>query len=192
MDLSAMASRSNAFETGFERPSLDNPLLFSRYADEIALRLGHLYPEHAGYRIKVSKEEKDARKRKWEVELLKGWFTGAKVVIKPLEPTPHRVWVKVEWYSRLLNAMWIGFAALLIPILIVSFFAFAFMTRLGFALILTLIVMVVFAIPAGLISQLVARTLAAIFGNEFDSAARIALAGKIAQFPLPQAKPSRM
>jgi len=185
-----MASASNAFETGFERPSLDNPLLFSRYADEIALRLGHLYPQHAGYRIKVSKEEKDARKRKWEVELLKGWLTGAKIEIKPLEPTPHRVWVKVEWDSRFLHAMHIGFAALLVPILILTFLVSVFMIgRLGFALLLTLAVMLVLAIPAGLISQLVARTFAAIFGNEFDAAARIALAAKIAQFPLPRAKP---
>ena len=90
----------------------------------------------------------------------------------------------------MLNAMMMAFAALLIPLLIVSFFVFAFVTRLGFALLLTLVVMVVFAIPAGLISQLVARPLAAIFGNEFDSAARIALADKIAQFPLPQTKPA--
>lgn len=183
-----MVSGSNAFETGFERPSLDNPLLFSRYADEVALRLGHLYPEHAGYRIKVKKEEKDARKRKWEIELRKGWFTGANVVIKPLEPTPHRVWVKVEWHSRLLGALHMAFAALMIPILLVSFLVFAFTTRLGFALLLTFVVMIAFAIPAGLTSQLVARIFASIFGNEFDSATRIALAGKIAQFPLPQPK----
>ena len=79
----------------------------------------------------------------------------AKVVIKPLEATPHRVTVKVEWCSRLLKAMHIGFAILLIPVLIVM--------------------------P-------VARTFAAFFGNEFDSAARISLASKIAQFPLAQTK----
>lgn len=185
-----MASPSNAFETGFERPSLDNPVLFSRYADDVALRLKNFYPEHAGYRIKVNKEEKDARKRKWEVELLKGWLTGAKVVIKPLEATPHRVWVKVEWSSRLLNALTMGFAALMIPVLIICFIAFAAATRLGFALILTLVVAVALAIPAGLISQGVARTFANLFGNEFDSAARVSLAGKIAQFPLPQTRPA--
>jgi hypothetical protein len=183
-----MASPSNAFETGFERPSLDNPILFSRYADDIALRIKNFYPEHAGYRIKVNKEEKEARKRKWEVELLKGWLTGAKVVIKPLDSAPHRVWVKVEWSSRLLNALRLGFAALMIPILILCFVVFAYATRFGFALILTLVVAVALGIPAGLISQLIARTFANLFGNEFDSAARVSLAGKIAQFPLPQAK----
>lgn len=185
-----MADPSNAFETGFERPSLDNPVLFSRYADDIALRLKNFYPEHAGYRIKVNKEEKDARKRKWEVELLKGWFTGARVVIKPLEATPHRVWVEVEWSSRLLKAIMTVFAALMIPVLIICFIAFASATRLGFALVLTIVALFVLAIPVVLISQLIARTFANIFGNEFDSAARVSLAGKIAQFPLPQAKPA--
>lgn len=185
-----MANSSAAFETGFERPSLDNPLLFSLYADEVAVRLGHLYPQQAGYRIKVGKEEKDPRKRKWQVELLKGWFTGAQVEIKPLDGTPHRVWVKVKWHSRFLAALIQGFAILLVPILIVTFLVFAFTTRLGFALILTFLVAIVLSIPIGLLTQLVARIFAAIFGNEFDVATRIALAGKIQQFPLPQAKPA--
>lgn len=185
-----MPNSSGAFETGYERPSLDNPLLFSRYADEIAVRLGHLYAQQAGYRIKVKKEEEDPRKRKWQVELLKGWFTGAQVEIKPLEGTPHRVWVKVKWHSRLLEALHKGAAILIVLALIPTFLAFAFTTRLGFALILTLLAAIVLSIPLGLLTQLVARTIAAIFGNEFDAATRIALAGKIEQFPLPQAKSS--
>ena len=183
-----MADQQASFETGFERPSLDNPILFSRYADEIATRLGHLYPERTGYRIKVDKEEKDPRKRKWTINLLKGWFTGAQVTIKPIEETPHRAKVEVEWHSRLLGAMTTAFALLLVPILIVVFLALAFTTRLGFALILTVIVAIVLSIPVGLGVQLVARTAAAIFGNEFDSRTRIALAEKIEQFPLPQPK----
>ena len=181
-----MADQQTSFETGFERPSLDNPVLFSRYADEIAMRLGHLYPKETGYRIKVEKEEKDPRKRKWTIDLLKGWFTGAQVTIKPIEKTPHRVKVEVGWHSRLLGAMTMAFAILLIPILIIVFLALAFTTRLGFALILTVVVAIVLSIPVGLGVQLVARTAAAIFGNEFDSSTRIALAGKIEQFPLPQ------
>src|SRR5712692_8260908 len=118
MDLSAMANSSAAFETGFERPSLDNPLLFSRYADEIAVRLGHLYSQQAGYCIKVKKEEEDPRKRKWRVDLLKGWFTGAQVENKPVDGTPHHVWVKVKWNSRLLEALHKGAAILLVLVLI--------------------------------------------------------------------------
>jgi hypothetical protein len=188
MDLIAMATSSAAFETGFERPSLDNPLLFSRYADEIAVRLGHSYPQQAGYRIKVKKEEEDPRKRKWQVDLLKGWFTGAQVEIKPLDGTPHRVWVKVKWNSRLLEALHMGAAILIVLALIPTFLAFALATRLGFALILTVLVAIVLSIPLGLLTQLAARIFAAIFGNEFDAATRIALAGKIEQFPLPQPK----
>jgi hypothetical protein len=74
------------------------------------------------------------------------------------------------------------------PVLILTFLAFALTARLCFALILTALVAIVLSIPAGLLTQLLAQTAAAIFGNEFDSAAKIALAGKIQQFPLPQPK----
>ena len=181
-----MADLQASFETGFERPSLENPILFSRYADEIAMRLGHLYPERTGYRIKVKKKEDDPKKREWEVELLKGWFTGVQVEIKPIENTPHRVRVKVGWHSRLLGAMLKGFAILTLPPLIVVFIALAFSTRLGFALLLTAAIGIIWAIAGSIVMLVVARIFAAIFGNEFDSSTRIALADKIQQFPLPQ------
>ena len=182
-----MANISTTFETGFEKPSLDNPLLFSRYADEIAERLGHLYPAHAGYRVKVKKEEKDPRKRQWQVQLMKGWFTGAEVTIKPLEKTPHRANVKVTWHSRLLGLLINAFAILLLPVLIVCFLVFAFTTRLGFALILTVVVAIAASIPGSLIIHAAARAVALILGNEFDAAKRGSLAETIQKFPLPQA-----
>jgi hypothetical protein len=80
-----------SFETGFERPSLDNPILFSRYADETAL-------------------------------------------------------------------------------------------------LLTAAIGIIWGIAGSIVMLVVARILAAIFGNEFDDNTRIALADKIQQFPLPQAK----
>ena len=182
-----MADLMASFETGFERPSLDNPILFSRYADEIATRLGHLYPERTGYRIKVEKKEEEPRKREWNVELLHGWFTGATVEIKPIEKTPHRARVRVRWHSRLLGAMTKGFVILTVPPLIIIFVALAFTTRLGFALVLTAIIGVLWGIAGSIVMLLVARIFAAIFGNEFDSNTRVALADKIQQFPLPQA-----
>jgi hypothetical protein len=183
-----MADLMASFETGFERPSLDNPILFSRYADEIATRLGHLYPERTGYRIKVEKKEDDPRKREWNVEVFHVWFTGATVEIKPIEKTPHRVKVKVRWHSRLLAAMTKGFVILTLPPLIIIFIAFAFKTRLGFALILTAVIGILWGIAGSIVMLLVARIFAAIFGNEFNDSTRIALADKIQQFPLPQAK----
>jgi hypothetical protein len=34
-----MSASDPGFETGFRKPSLDNPILFGRYADAIAARL---------------------------------------------------------------------------------------------------------------------------------------------------------
>jgi hypothetical protein len=180
-----MADLMASFETGFEQPSLDNPILFSRYADEIAMRLGHLYPERTGYRIKVKKKEHDPKKREWNVELFHGWFTGATVEIKPIEKTPHRARVKVRWHSRLLAVMMKGFAILTLPPLIIIFIALAFTTRLGFALVLTAVIGILWGIAGSIVMLLVARIFAAIFGNEFDDSTRIALADKIEQYPLP-------
>lgn len=186
-----MANSATSFETGFEKPSLDNPMLFSRYADEIAARLANLYPVHAGYSVKVKKEEKEPRKRQWQVQLLKGWFTGAEVTIKPVEKTPHRANVKVQWHSRLLGVMINAFVIMLLPVLIVCFLAFAFMTRLGFALILTIVVAIALSIPGSLIIHGLARGVAAIFGDEFDTAARSSLAEKVKGLPLPQTVTAR-
>lgn len=162
-----MADLLASFETGFERPSLDNPILFSCYADEIAMRLGYLYPERTGYRIKVEKKEDDPKKREWTVELLKGWFTGAQVSIKPIEKTPHRARVRVTWHSRLLGAMMKGFAIITLPPLIIVFIALVFTTRLGFALLLTAAIGIIWGIAGSIVMLVVARILAAIFGNEF-------------------------
>jgi hypothetical protein len=179
-----------SFETGYERPSLDNPLLFSRYADEIAMRLGHEYPAHTGYRIRVEKREKDPRKREWRVDLQRGWFSGARVKIKPLSAKPHRARVKVEWHSRLLEVLERVFAYISIVPLILLFVIFTLATRLGFALILTVVVAVAWGIAGSIVMIIVARLLAAIFGNEFTSETRTALATKIEQFPLPQSVPA--
>jgi hypothetical protein len=186
-----MADLLASFETGFERPSLDNPPLFSRYADEIATRLGHLYPARTGYRIKVEKKEDDPRKRVWKVELLRGWFSGVEVTIKPIEKNPHRARVRVGWHSRLLGAMAKGFALISLPPLVIIFIALAFTTRLGFALVLTAVIGIIWAILGSIVMLLVARLFAAIFGNEFDKNTRMALADKIQQFPLPQPNAAR-
>jgi hypothetical protein len=183
-----MADLLASFETGFERPSLDNPQLFSRYADEIAMRMGHLFPQHQGYCIRVEKKEDEPRKRVWQVELRRGWFTGATVEIKPMEKTPHRARVRVRWHSRLLGAMTTGFAILSVPPLIIIFIAALLKTRVGFALLLTAAVGIIWGIAGSIVMLLVARMLAAIFGNEFDSTRRMALADNIQQFPLPQLK----
>ena len=185
-----MADLLASFETGFERPSLDNPSLFSRYADEIAMRLGHQFPAHAGYRVQVKKKEDDPRKREWQVDLQRGWFSGARVMINPLTHTPHRARVKVRWHSRFLGAMEKGFAMISLVPLIILFLAFALKTRLGFALILTAVIGIAWGIAGAIVMLIVARSLALVFGDEFNSQTRIALADKIQQFPLPQAPSS--
>lgn len=181
-----MADLLASFETGFERPSLDNPILFNRYADEVAVRLGHQYPAHAGYRIRVEKKEDEPRKREWRVEVQRGWFSGARVEITPLRQTPHRARVKVAWHPRLLGAMTKGFAYISVLPLFLFFIAFALKTRLGFALILTCVIGIAWGIAGSIVMLIFARLCALIFGDEFNSQTRIALADKIQQFPLPQ------
>ncbi len=182
-----MVDKFDAFETGFERPSLDNPLLFSRYADDIAMRLGHQYPAQLGYRVNVEKKEKDPRRREWLVDLQRGWFSGARVEIKPLAQKPHRVRVRVSWQSRLMSVMEKSFTYISMVPLFLLFVALTLATRLGFALILTIVVAIAWAIVGYIVMFAVARICAAIFGNEFTSETRTALATKIEQFPLPQA-----
>ena len=186
-----MADLLASFETGFEAPSLDNPQLFSRYTDEIAMRLGQQFPAHAGYRIRVDKREDDPRRRKWEVELHRGWFSGLTVVISPLANTPHRVRVRVRWSSRLLEVMAKGFVIISLVPLLILFLAAAAKTRLGFALIVTCAIGIVWGITGSIVMTLVARLFALLFGDEFNSQTRIALADKIQQFPLPRAATSK-
>ena len=182
-----MADLLASFETGFEQPSLDNPMLFSKYADEIAMRLGYQFPAHSGYRIRVEKKEDQPRKREWRVEVQRGWFSGAEVVIKPLAQTPHRARVRIHWGSRLLGVMAKGFGIISLVPLVILFIALTLKTRLGFALILTCVVGIAWGIAGSIVLLIVARLCALIFGDEFNSQTRIALADKIQQFPLPQA-----
>jgi hypothetical protein len=186
-----MADLLASFETGYEQPTLGSVRLFSRYADDLAVRLQHQYPEHAGYQIKVEKREDNPRRIKWHVEVLKGWFTGARVEIKPIARTPHRVRVKVLWHSRLLGAMMKGFAILTLPALIIVFIGVAMLTRVRLSLLLTAGIAIAWALLGAIVMLVIARLCAAIFGNEFDSGTRMALAHKIQQFPLPQSKPAR-
>src|SRR6516164_3233860 len=89
------------FEIGFAQPSLDNPILFGKYADSLAARLRQRYGQSAGYRVMVEKRDRDPKKRSWTVNVFGGWFSGAKVEIKPKQGTPHRAVVTVSWDSRL-------------------------------------------------------------------------------------------
>jgi uncharacterized membrane protein YuzA (DUF378 family) len=57
-------------------------------------------------------------------------------------------------------------------------------------LILTIVVAIAWAIVGYIVMFAVARVCAAIFGNEFSSETRSALANKIEQFPLPQGAPA--
>jgi hypothetical protein len=183
-------AQSTSFETGFDRPSLDNPLLFRRYADEVAAQLSHQFPEQSGYRIHVKKHEDQARKRHWEVYLWRGWLSGICVEIQPMEKTPHRVRVSVRWDSRLLGAMMKGFFYLSALPLIVLFIALALVVRLVGAFVLTCVVGLVWLFSGSLVMYAFARLLAVIFNNEFTTDTRVDLAQMIQRFPLPQAAAS--
>jgi hypothetical protein len=185
-----MADLLASFETGFERPSLENPRLFSRYADEIAKRLRQEFAEHSGYRIRVEKREDNPRRRKWTVRLHRGWFTGASVVIRPLALAPHRARVKVHWDSRLLQVMAKAFVYVSLPALLILFVMLTVLTRARLALIVTGVAGILWAIAGSILLTVVARLFAFGFGDEFNNQVRIALADKIEKFPLPKSTPS--
>jgi len=173
------------FETGFPKPSLDNPVLFGRYADAIAARLRLQYSPSAGYRIVVDKQEKDPKKRRWDVNIHRGLFAGAQVKIKPLSETPHRAKVEVCWHTRLMEVMAKTFTVLSLPFFLLLFILFAFFTRLGFALILTVILWFAWALLGSIVMVLIGKLSSSIFGNEFDHNRRSTMALEIKGVPLP-------
>ena len=181
----------SSFEVGFPGPSLDNPVLFGRYADSLAEQLRRRYPSSSGYKISVEKKDKDPKKRKWSVNLLAGWFSGAEITIKPIEATPHRAVVDLTWNSRVLELLAKGVAVIgllmCIPLLIAAVFV---LHRLGFAVILTIIVFFVWALIGSIVATGIARLFAAIFGNEFDAQRQYALLNEIKTVPLPSPPPS--
>ena len=181
-----MADLFDSFETGFAQPSLDNPILFGIYADEIAARLRQQYPAHSGYSIGVQKKEGDPKRREWYVDLQRGWSSGVRVRISPLRQTPHRARVRIAWRSKLMDVMEKGFTYISLIPMFLLFLAFAWKTRLGFALILTIVIGAGWAIVGSIAIMIVARIFAAMAGNEFTSDTCAALANKIEQFPLPQ------
>jgi hypothetical protein len=176
----------SSFEVGFAGPSLDNPVLFGRYADSLAEQLRRRYTSSAGYKISVEKKEKDPKKRKWSVNLLAGWFSGAEITIKPIEATPHRAVVGIAWNSRVLELLIGGVAVtgllICLPLLVASVFV---LHRMGFAVIVTIIVFFVWALIGSIVATGVARLFAALFGNEFDAQRRSTLLNEIKAVPLP-------
>jgi hypothetical protein len=174
------------FETGFPKPSLDNPILFGKYADAIAARLRLQYSPSAGYRVVIEKEEKNPKKRRWDINVHRGLCAGAQVKIKPLSDTPHRANVEVVWHTRLIDIMAKTFTVLSLPFFILLFLAFAFTTRLGFALILTVILWFAWALLGSIVMVLIAKLCSAAFGNEFDQNRRSTMAQDIKNVPLPQ------
>ena len=180
-----MGASDPGFEIGFAKPSLENAILFGRYAEAIAARLRVQYSPSAGYRIAVEAHDKDVKGRRWEINVERGLFAGAQVTVKPAVALPHRAMVDVSWHNRLSQILLKAFAILSIPIFAVIFLALAFGTRLGFALILTLILFFIWALICSIVVLAIARICSAIFGNEFDYARRSTMATEIKAIALP-------
>lgn len=180
-----MTSFDPGFEIGFPKPSLENPALFSRYADDVAARLRSRYGPGGGYRVSVEKRETDPKKRRWEVKVFGGLFSGACIYIKPIAVAPHRAKVEVRWNSRLQDVLAKGFAFVSVPIFFLVFLALALKTRLGFALIVTVVLWFVWALAGSVVLLVIARLCAALFGNEFDEQRRSAMAQEVRAVSLP-------
>lgn len=183
-----MASSNPGFQVAFPKPSLENPVLFSRFADTIASHLRQRYASSAGYRVTVDKKEDEPKNRKWTVTLYRGFLSSAEIRIKPIVDTPHIANLEVCWGSRLLDFLMKAFFILSLPGFLIFFLAAALKTRLGFAVILTLIVGFLWLVAAAIVFLAVARLAAAIFGNEFDHNRRDQIARDLKLIPLP--KPS--
>ena len=180
-----MGTSDPGFETGFPKPSLENGVLFGRYVESIAARLRLQYGSSAGYRIAVEAHDKDVKARRWEINVERGLFAGAQVTVKPATAMPHRAMVDVSTHSRLAQILLKTFAILSIPIFILIFLVLAFSTRIGFALIVTVILFFIWALILSVVVLTIAKICAAIFGNEFDYARRSTMATEIKAIALP-------
>jgi hypothetical protein len=135
--------------------------------------------------VSVEKQEKNPKRRHWDINVYRGLNSGTQVSIKPAAAMPHRAMVEVSWHTRLLDIMMKGFAVLSLPIFILLFLGLAFGTRLGFALILTVIIGFVWALAGVIVMIGVAKVCSAIFGNEFDYGRRSTMATEIKSIALP-------
>lgn len=181
-----MSASDPGFETGFAKPSLENPMLFGQYADAIAARLRLQYAPSAGYRIALEKHDKDAKKRHWDINVHRGLFDGAQITVKPASAMPHRAMVEVGWHSRLVDILLKGFVILSLPIFAVIFLALVFSTRIGFAVILTAILFFIWAVIGSVLVLILARLCSKIFGGEFDYNRRSSMAEDIKNVALPR------
>jgi hypothetical protein len=180
-----MGASDPGFETGFPKPSLDNPILFGQYADAIAACLRLQYGPSAGYRIAIERHDKDPKKRRWEINVHRGLFDGAQITIKPTTAMPHRAMVEVGWHSRMVDILLKGFVILSLPIFAVIFLALVFSTRIGFAVILTAMLFFIWAAIGAVLILIFAKICAKIAGSQFDYNRRATMAQEIKGFPLP-------
>lgn len=122
----------NEFEIGFERPSLDNPRLFDRYTNRMQVRASEIC---AGYAIRAEKKE-DPGKRRWVIQLEKGWHSGCEIEIEPKRDTPHRAIVSVTQHSKLRRVLTSSAAALYAGASILILLTGWLVIRIGFLFIL--------------------------------------------------------
>jgi hypothetical protein len=174
------------FEIGFPRPSLENPVLFSRYADQVEAYLKLRFAPHEGYRVKVKKSEEDPRKRNWRIDLLRGWASGASIRILPIREKTHRAMVEVRWHSRFVDFLQHAFVYISFPFFALFFILLLFQTRAGFALLLTVTLGLAWMAVGAIVLTLAGRLFALVFGNEFTYERRRAIAEMLKTVPLPQ------
>jgi hypothetical protein len=177
----ALSVSDPEFETGYDKPSPDDPALFSRYADSLRLR----YRDSSGYRVVVVKEASKTSLRSWNVSLLRGWFAGAQVSIKPIGDTPHRVMVQVEWHTKFMDILTKGFVIISLPVFFALFIALAIRGRIALGLLVTFVRGLVWLMAGAVVMLLLAKLGSKIFGNEFDFNRRSEIARDLKLVPLP-------
>lgn len=151
--------------------SLEAPLRVQAYADSVEEHLRERYPETSGYTIRT-KQREDRSERRWEVAVLRGWTDGANVVIRSPKNEPNRAEVRIDFDSRIQQALQY-FALALGMVLSVIVLIVAFLTvgtLIGFIVggVLGVVTAGVIAVAAGIFSLLLGK----LTGATFDTHAR--------------------
>lgn len=179
----ALSVSDPGFETGYEKASADDAVLFSHYADALADCLRQRYRESSGYRATVENEASKITPLSWSVSLYRGWFAGAQVTIKPIGDTPHRVMVQVLEHTKFLQILTKAFAC--ISVVIFLLLVVAFRGRMLFALLIAIPLGLIWIMAAVVPLLLLAKLGSKIFGNEFDFNRRSEIASELKLVALP-------
>ncbi|HTD23942.1 MAG TPA: hypothetical protein VK738_14890 [Terriglobales bacterium] len=153
------------------------------YADELRKKLVSLLGP-SGYDIRVEKVRND----KYKVVVLRGALSGMEAVVEmksSLGAQPSQAEIRVEASSKTERILMNMLAGLVVLLAIPTFLLLLLALRLILALIATVIALIPLMIVCGALNAAVMSVLYKLYGNEFDSDRRVAIAEMLKQVPVP-------